>query len=280
MGQVPPRPGDPPAIFALDIVSTHRFQHGTIAFSPAGNEAIWSSQIALQETGYSEGLMLTSRIVDGRWSEPAAASFSRLAWNDDVPIYSHDGNRLYFLSTRLADGEEEGRGERIWYVERAGDGWSEPRLIEGGPNTLELHWSFSVAEDETLYIPSRGDLYVSRFANGRWEDPVSLGAPLNSASDEGMPSISRDGSYLVFTRFGHPENIGFADLWISFRTEDAAGPAPGAGAWGAPVNLGAPVNQIGGICPTVTADGRYLMFNGANDDNFWVDAELIERLRP
>ena len=55
MGQQPPAPDDGPVLFALDIVSTHRFQHGTIAFSPTGDEAFWSSQIAIQETGYWTG---------------------------------------------------------------------------------------------------------------------------------------------------------------------------------------------------------------------------------
>ncbi|MGW8283955.1 MAG: ankyrin repeat domain-containing protein, partial [Gemmatimonadota bacterium] len=84
LGQTPPAPGDDPVLFAPDIVSTHRFQHGTIAFSPAGDEAFWSSQVAVQETGYSEGLILTTRIEDGRWAEPSPAPFSRVGWGDDV----------------------------------------------------------------------------------------------------------------------------------------------------------------------------------------------------
>jgi ankyrin repeat protein len=39
LGQTPPPAGAEPALFAVDIVSTHRFQHGTIAFSPDGTEA-------------------------------------------------------------------------------------------------------------------------------------------------------------------------------------------------------------------------------------------------
>jgi len=280
LGQTPPAAGGDPVLFAPDIVSTHRFQHGTIAFSPAGDEAFWSSQVAIQETGYSEGLILTTRIEDGRWTEPSPAPFSHVGWGDDVPIFSVDGERLYFLSGRPATGEEEGRGERIWYVDRTGDGWSEPRIIEGGPNTLELHWEFSVASDGSLYVPSRGDLYVSRSVDGRWAEPQSLGTPVNSEADEGMPFVAPDGSYLLFARFGHPENLDFADLWISFREEEGDGDEDGrAGGWTEPLHLGDSINAVAGICPIISPDGRYLFFNSGNDDNYWVDAEFIERLR-
>jgi ankyrin repeat protein len=271
MGQEPPALGDRPALFAPDIVSTHRFQHGTVVFSPAGDEAFWSSQIAIQETGYSEGLMLFSRLENGTWSEPAPASFSRLGWGDDVPTFSPDGARLYFLSDRRAPDEEESRGERIWYVDRTPTGWSEPQIVRGGPNTVDLHWSFSVAADGSLYVASRGELYVSRYGDGRYAELESLGATVNSDANESMPFIAPDGSYLLFTRFGHPDDRGFAGLWISFLDEQ--------GAWTEPVSLDEQIHSMGGICPTVSPDGRYVFFNTGSDDNYWVDAGFIEQLR-
>jgi len=273
LGPDEPAAGAAPGLFAPDIVSTHRFQHGTIAFAPDMDEAYWSSQIALQETGYSRGLILHSRLVDGRWTEPAPASFTRLGLGDDVPIFAPDGGRLYFLSVRPVRGQEGGGGERIWYVTRSAaepTGWSEPEIVVGGPNTLDLHWEFSVAADGSLYVPSRGDLYVSRLKNGQYQKPESLEAPVNSDAEEAMPFISPDGSYLLFTRFGHPENHGFADLWISFRDD--------TGEWTEPLNLGEPINAVAGICPIVSPDGKYLFFNAAGD-NYWVDAGFIEELR-
>ena len=216
-------------------------------------------------------LILVTRMENGRWSEPAPVPFSTLGQGDDVPIFSVDGERLYFLSLRRTPGEEEGRDERIWYVDRQAGGWSEPRIIEGGPNSIELHWEFSVAADGSLYVPSRGDLYVSHLVDGRYAEPESLGAPVNSDAHEGMPFIAPDGSYLLFARFRHPENIDFSDLWISFRA--------GTGGWTEPVNLGEPINRVAGICPIVSPDGRYLFFNSGNDDNYWVDAAVIEELR-
>jgi ankyrin repeat protein len=275
MGQTPPAAGAPPALFALDIVSTHRFQHGTVAFSPDGTEAYWSTELALPDSGYSTGMTVFSRMIDGRWSEPAPAPFSRLGWGDDVPFFAPDGQRLYFLSTRPTGEEEGGQAERIWYMNRTPHGWSEPQIIEGGPNTLDLHWEFSVAADGSIYAPGDGDIWVSRPVDGIYQAPQNLGAPVNSDAGEGAPFIAPDQSYLIFMRAGHDENLGYVDLWISFRDE--------SGGWTAPVNLGQPVTSEGNeICPIVSPDRRYLFFNSnrvGNDDNYWVDASFIEDLR-
>ncbi len=266
----PPPPGAPPRRFAAVFVSTHRFLHGTIAFAPDMDEAYWSSQVALQETGYSQGLLMHSRLVDGRWTVPAPATFTRLGWGDDVPFYAPDGDRLFFLSGRPAPGESQSGAERIWHVTRTANGWSEPEIVTGGPNLVDLHWQFSVASDRSLYVASRGELYVSRLKDGRYQEVESLGDPINSESDEAMPFIAPDGSYLLFTRFGHPENHGFADLWISFPDGD--------GGWTEPTNLGPSINAVAGICPIITPDGEYLLFNAGGDD-FWVDAGFIEEMR-
>jgi ankyrin repeat protein len=275
MGQTPPPAGAPPAPFALDIVSTHRFQHGTIAFSPDGTEAYWSTELALPDSGYSYGMMVFSHVVEGRWTEPEPAPFSRIGWSDDVPIFAPDGERLYFLSVRPTGAEEGRQAERIWYVTREARGWSEPQIIEGGPNTLDLHWQFSVAADGSIYSPGDGDIYVSQLVDGVYQAPVNLGEPVNGDAIEAGPFIAPDQSYLIFMRFRHEENLGGADLWISFRD--------GSGGWTVPVNLGEPVNSTeSDICPILSHDGSYLFFNSAragDDDNYWVEASFIEELR-
>jgi len=265
-------PGRTATPFALDIVSTHTFQHGTVAFSPDGREAFWSSALPEVEPGYSYGRIVTSRVENGRWTPPRMAPFSRPRIGDDVPFFHPDGSKLFFISGR------DGGRESIWWVDRTPGGWSEPRQIEGGPNSKRMHWQFSVAADGSIYFNSadpggagRGDLYVSRFANGRYQDPVSVGAPVNTESDEVAPFIAPDQSYLLFTRGGAPGNAGYLDLFVSFRNAD--------GTWSAPRRLGPRVNTDGNeICPIVSPDGRYLFFNSSGDD-YWVDAAIIEELR-
>ncbi len=272
LGQQPPAPGSAPVLFAPDIVSTHAFQHGTVVFSPDGKEAYWSTSLPQVGPGYVEGMILTSRVVDGRWTAPERASFSRVGAGDDVPFFKPDGSKLFFLSTR------DGTGERIWWVDRTAGGWSVPRRIEGGPNTMDTHWEFSVAPDGSIYFQSadpgglgRGDLYVSRLAGGTYQAPQNLGAPVNSEVDESAPFIAPDGSYLLFMRLTDRQ----VDLYVSFRNAD--------GTWAAPRDMGPRVNtDAHEICPIVTPDGRYLFFNSArsgDDDNYWMDAGVIAELR-
>jgi ankyrin repeat protein len=273
LGQQPP--GRTATLFAPDIVSTHTFQHGTVVFSPAGDEAFWSSSVPDAEPGYSYGMILTSRRVDDRWTPPATAPFSRPRQGDDVPTFHPDGSRLFFLSTR------DGTGERIWWVERTAGGWSEPRRVEGGPNTMGTHWAFSVASDGSIYFNSadpgglgRGDLYVSRLSGGVYQPPMNLGAPVNTENEESAPFIAPDGSYLLFMR-QMPPDAGWLDIFVSFRNAD--------GTWSPPRGLGPRVNtEAAEICPTVSPDGRWLFFNSSrngNDDNYWVDAAVIEEAR-
>jgi hypothetical protein len=117
---------------------------------------------------------------------------------------------------------------------------------------------------------SRGldDIYMARFSGGKYEKPVNLGEPINSAAGENTPFVAPDGSYLLFSRQ--------YDLWVSFRT-------PG-NAWSEPVKLGPEVNSRSiELCPIVTADGKYLFFVSQRDGEshaYWVRADVIEKARP
>jgi ankyrin repeat protein len=279
-GQIPP--GDEPQLFAVDIVSSNRFEHGSVAFSPDGTEAFWESSYMLADAGYSYSRILTSRVENGLWTAPRIAEFSGVQLGDDVPLFSQDGTRLYFLSGRPLEPGGPG-GERVWFIERAGDGWSAPEPIRGGPNSMNHHWQFGVAANGNVYIGSsdpgghgRGDLYVSKFVDGRYLEPENLGPTVNGQYDEASPFIAPDESCLIFTRFGDPADIGGADLCVSFRDS--------TGRWTEPIGLPEPINtRSNEICPCLSPDGKYLFFNSFRSggaDIYWVSADVIETLRP
>ncbi len=138
-----------------------------------------------------------------------------------------------------------------------------------------MHWQFSLDRQKNLYFAgqstdSRGlsDIYLARFAGGKYERPVNLGEPINSAEGETTPFIAPDGSYLIFSRQ--------YDLWASFRGTD--------GAWLPPVKLGPEINSLSiELCPIVTADGKYLFFLSQRDGEshaYWVSAQAVFKLRP
>ena len=71
-----------------------------------------------------------------------------------------------------------------------------------------------------------------------WGEPKNLGPQINTSAWDGSPSLSGDGLSLYFVSFPRAGNIGLSDIWVSRR-------ATRSEAWGAPENLGAPVNSAG-----------------------------------
>src|ERR1017187_6991193 len=80
------------------------------------------------------------------------------------------------------------------------------------------------------------DIYkVIKNKKGDWSEPINLGAPVNTASDEDYPFISQDGKTLYFSSKGH-NSIGGYDIFKSIYDSTK-------GTWSTPVNMGAPVNS-------------------------------------
>jgi Tol biopolymer transport system component len=90
----------------------------------------------------------------------------------------------------------------------------------------------------------------------------------NGPSLDGCPSISRDDKtfYMASNR---PGGLGGIDIWVSTRASADA-------EWGAPVNVGAPVNSAANdFCPTISRDGHLFYFvsnraNGCGGDDIYV----------
>ena len=166
-------------------------------------------------------------------------------------------------------------------AERTDSGWGEPRIIDGGPNSIGLHWQFSVAANGSIYFGSGApgglggaDIYLSRLVDGVYQAPENLGPVINSEEFEFSPFIAPDESYLIVTGSG-PDARGGTDLYISFKVPD--------GTWTPPLNLGDRINTpTDEFCPQVSGDGRFLFWNSrthGNTDNFWIDAAIIGELR-
>jgi len=255
-----PRPGLTPEEFAPGIVS-HRYRpHSTVAVSPKGDEIFWNPMIESRGGGYSYGYMMTTRIEKGYWTYPRKTSFSEKDFRDDHPFFSCDGKRLYFLSERPVDGVEVPQHEkRTWYLEKTKDGWSEPKFCEelpvpAGPRVTFLTFSFD--RDGNYYYATDGDIWCSRFVNGKYAVPEKLGSNVNTDKVEMSPLISPDGDYLIYLS-GAPA--------VSFRNKD--------GSWMQAISL---ADKITSRPWNFALAGDYLMIGGDR----WVDAKMIEQLKP
>ena len=272
LGESPP--GDSAVLFAVGFLSTDL--HSGPVFSRDGQEVFWSP------LGGSTGHILTSRLTDAGWTAPREVRFPTGPPNSFEPCLSPDGTRLFFISQGSA---AEDYKETIWVATREGDGWGTPQLASPFISALDVYWQMSVAENGNLYFHARpmrgGDIYVSALVGGTYQEPVALGSTVNSDLGEGSPFIAPDESYIIFDS-RREGGYGTSDLYISFRAAD--------GSWGPAINMGDKINTTNAEnYPSVSPDGKFLFFDRRigkrikgekNVDIYWVDAQIIETLRP
>ncbi|MFA6484211.1 MAG: hypothetical protein WCW62_16660, partial [Bacteroidales bacterium] len=91
-------------------------------------------------------------------------------------------------------------------------------------SVTSMDWTPFIAPDDSYLLFSSqrgqnyGDLYISfhDIHNDNWSEPINLGEPINTGSQESFPTVSPDGKYLFFTRWTNEEND--MDIyWVSTR---------------------------------------------------------------
>lgn len=100
-----------------------------------------------------------------------------------------------------------------------------------------------------------GDLFVSRFINGKWSKVKKLNNKINTRFWESHACVTRDGKKLYFTS-NRKESFGGLDIFVSSRTD------VNSDNWSEPVNLGPTINsEYNEETPFITADGQKLYFS-------------------
>ena len=100
------------------------------------------------------------------------------------------------------------------------------------------------------------DIYFSRLVEGKWTEPRNAGAPLNSSSWEGQPSLSSDNRYLYFSS-NRSGGKGQKDIWrIAFNGFAESGEPQ----WGKPENLDALNTSGDEISPFIHANNHNFYF--------------------
>jgi hypothetical protein len=270
-----------PQLFSPGIVSSIFLEHSPVEFSSDGREAYWTSDF--RDFGPTEGKIYFSRQMEGRWTSPRIAPFSEKL-NCYNPVFSHDGNKLYFFAALpTANAEEPAPNPNIYVTERKGEGWSEPQIVEIPNIRGYLMTQFSIARDGTLYYAinpdddeKSWDIYRSRLVEGHYTKPESLGDSINTFHWESYPYIDREQRYLIFTSMGRLDSFGGMDLYVSFRKDD--------GSWTEGVNMGDKINSSSvDTFANVSPDGKWLFFvsgRNGNVDVYWMDSSVISKLNP
>jgi hypothetical protein len=286
LGERPP--GTTPQSFAPGVVTTDEAIELNGVVSPDGREFFFTRVI-------DDEFLMHRRVLgnDGRWGDPEPI----YTFPDRVPglavdmTYSPDGSRLYFLGRYSEELKGQETNSDVFVIDRLDDGgWSLATALPAPVNTPDYSESYpSVVADGSLYFSSdrpgglgKTDIWRAQYlADGSFAEPVNLGAPVNSEHSEGDTWVSLDESMLIVTS-RRPGGPGSGDLFVSFRRDD--------GGWSEPRRLPEPVNsELLDYCPMGTPDGRYLFFSRRNGnswdeadagDVFWVDASVLEALRP
>ena len=251
LGQKPP--GLTPEVFAPGIVSTEHHEWGPF-FTPDMKEFYFSR--SNNKSGKNSYLVF--KFENNRWHE----SETEHGVSGEV---SPDGKTMFYTNQ---------------YRERTDDGWSELKSLGSAFEDIDIMRLTSSSKGTYVFDEFAKDgnfvLRYSRLINGEREVPKPLSKEINTGKQNVHPFIAPDESYILWDST-RDNGYGGSDIYVSFRQEN--------GSWGAAINLGSKINtstsQRGGY---VTPDGKYLFFfspaSTGKGDVFWVDAQIIENLRP
>ncbi len=169
-------------------INTNR-NEGMAKFQTVGNTFFFAGHNDNQNI--EDCNILQANFNDGKVSDfyELQGDINTLDW-DSQPAITCDGTKLFFASNR-PDGYG---GSDIWMSEldeETGE-WKVAHNLGPVINTAKDEESPYIANDGlTIYFSSdghpgfgNGDLFISRFVNGKWTKPENLGYPINSAGKE------------------------------------------------------------------------------------------------
>lgn len=193
--------------------------------------------------------------INGHWTKAKnIGSVINTSFNDSNLALSADGSQLFIY-------KDANNGD-IYVSELRKDGtWTNPSPLGSNINSSFSENSVSLSPDGfTLFFSSdrpggEGDernldiYYSMKYANGQWGKAVNLGNTINTGADDNAPFLDYDGKTLYFSSKGR-EGMGGFDIYKSVY--DSA-----TEKWGAPKNLGYPINTPGDDIHFVsTKDGK------------------------
>ena len=253
LGQTPP--GSTPEMFAPGIVNTEEFIEIEGMF---GADMKTFYFVRIDE---KDAFLNVIEYKDNQWQQ------SVVKQGVSEPSISPDGKTIYFANN---------------YIERTNDGWSE-LTNHGAPfediDIMRLSASSNGTYYFDTYTPKLDTaIRYSRLINGKYEQPKSLGPQFGIGRYNAHPYIAPDESFIIFDSV-REDGQGRSDIYISYRAAD--------GSWGPAINMGDKINTAHSEKnPSLSPDGQFLFFDkrtkrGNEEVNiYWVDAQIIETLRP
>lgn len=263
------QPGLTPQVFAPNVISTSGWEIGGV-FSPDLQEFYFIRGEQINDKFHQEFVVIENK--NNQWHERV------ISGRVGQPFISPDGKTMHL-------------GKR--YKSRTNDGWSEIKERNSDFNQYRI-MRLTASEQDTYVFDEatrdgKGQLRYSRIVDGKREAPKPFGKNINTGKWNAHPFIAPDESYIIWD--GQRDiDVRNADLFISFRQLD--------GTYGEAIHMGPEINTPSSEAGArVSPDGKFLFFNRkvgefetkndkgevktiSNIDVFWVDARIIDNLKP
>jgi hypothetical protein len=260
-------PGLIPVEFTPEIVSPEGLFEGG-KFSPDRKKYYFSRK----NGKYEKRTFFVIQYENNSWGNESETNIKYPKFSKDVNIM-YEGNKYRNLTDT---------------------GWSELKSL-GAPFSDKHIMGISFSDNGTSYFDefgfdefkkpdTIGAISYSRLINGKYEPRQKMGKEINTGTWIAHPYIAPDESYLIWD-VRREDGYGGSDIYISFRAKD--------GSWVPAINMGDNINTaLSESGARVTDDGKYLFFTrgqweGREDGStnwvgkpYWVDAQIIENLRP
>ena len=266
LGQKPP--GLTPEIFAPDVVSINGRFESTVSFSPDLKELYFEAKYEDQASQ-----IYFSKLVDGAWTTIKKANLTKGNKKEEMhPFVSPDGKRIFFTAFDSIFSDE-----RIWYVNRLEDSWSDAIKLDSPVNDDKVFFPNHALNGGLYYFNlSKFKTYYAPDENGKFTEPQAVDIEIGHHA-----FISPNDDYLlVAARNKDEKDRKDNDIFVYFKNQDET--------WSNPINLGTTVNtKYSEKAPSISPDGKYLFFGRDERDIepglaniYWVSTEVIEKLRP
>jgi tetratricopeptide (TPR) repeat protein len=183
-----------------------------------------------------EDIYFSIKGTNDSWSDPHLVNISKEDENEATISVSADGTRLFVYH------DDEGDGN-IYETFLEDTAFSELNSIkEINTTAWETHCTMTPDGNTIYFVSDRDggmggrDIYrITKLPNGKWSDPMNVGAPINSKYDEEAPFIHADGVSLYFSS-NNDKSMGGFDIYVSQLNEENK--------FIEPVNMGHPLNTV------------------------------------
>ncbi len=259
-------------IFAEGIVSTNLYERD-IAIAQNGTELIYS----IGDYKQKKRCLVQIRKRNGKWSKPEIVNISG-KYQDIEPFYAEEGKRLFFASNRPIEKGSKREDYNIWYSDRNGDLWGEPKALGKNINTVKDEFYPSISKNGNLYFTAskedgigREDIFVAKKVDGKYQNPSVLDSTINTMHYEFNAFISPDENVLIFSSFGREDGYGGGDLYFSIRDKE--------GKWQKAQNMGEHINspQLD-YCPFIDTQRNNLYFTSERIEKDSARIKSIEEM--